>query len=77
MWTRDISQGGIFHFHAEAMEHIEKVNFKESGMVTARVQQKQMHMLGYRWELAYDLCISPASNISVNPGFKTFLLPRN
>ena len=71
---RDIAQGGIFHFDQEVVEKISKVNFREQGVAMARVQHKQMHMLGYLWELAYDLCIAPASNISVNPGFETLLL---
>lgn len=30
-------------------------------------------MVAYHAELAYDLCISPIDNVSMNPGFETCL----
>ena len=61
------SKNGIFHFDSETMKKIEAVNFP------GIARNKPYHMLGYLWELAYDLCIAPGSNISGNPGFETVL----
>jgi hypothetical protein len=63
------TQGGIFFFDATINKKIEAVKFSGSD----RLGQKQLHMLGYLWELSYDLCIAPSSNISSNPGFETVL----
>ena len=63
------TQGGIFHFDAETNNNIDAVKFQGN----PRLQQKQLHMLGYIWELAYDLCLAPGSNISGNPGFEAVL----
>ena len=65
------THAGIFHFDIETNNKIKAVNFQ--GNANSRLQQKQLHMLGYLWELAYDLCIPPASNISGNPGIETVL----
>ena len=62
-------QRGIFHFDEETLKHIGRVNFSGN----SRVQAKQLHMLGYLWELACDLALAPQSNISGNPGFETVL----
>ena len=67
--TCDIAMGGIFHLNNETNKMIDGVNFRG----TVRLQAKQLHMLGYLWELAYDLCIAPGSNILGNPGFETVL----
>ena len=34
---------------------------------------KQMHMVRYLFQLAYDLCIDSVANVSLNPGFETCL----
>lgn len=65
----DVKNGGIFHLNAEINKKIEAVNFKGCN----RLQTKQLHMLGYLWEISYDLCIAPAANISGNPGFEVLL----
>jgi hypothetical protein len=48
---------------------------KEIGQVDFRgdttLQDKQYKMIGYAFEKAYDLLISPAHNVSRNPGFET------
>jgi hypothetical protein len=48
---------------------------KEIGQVDFRgdttLQDKQYKMIGYAFEKAYDLSISPAHNVSRNPGFET------
>ena len=63
------TQKGIFHFSTEDNKKIAAINFAGN----PRLQTKQLHMLGYLWELAYDLSLAPTSNISGNPGFETAL----
>ena len=58
------SERGIFHFDSETKKNIDRVNFRGN----LRLQQKQLQMLGYLWELAY-----PSANISGNPGFESVL----
>jgi hypothetical protein len=65
----DVEQGGIFHLDNETNKRIDAINFRGN----LRLQTKQLNMLGYLWELAYDLCIAPASNVSGNPGFEVLL----
>ena len=50
-------------------DKIEGVNFRGATSLTA----KQMHMVGYLFELAYDLCIDYVANVSLNPGFEMAL----
>ena len=35
------------------------------------LEEKQLHMAGYLFELVYDLMISPRDNVSRSPGFET------
>jgi hypothetical protein len=65
----DVEQGGIFCLDNETNKKIDAINFRGN----LRLQTKQLNMLGYLWELAYDLCIAPASNVSGNPGFEVLL----
>ena len=37
------------------------------------LKEKQLVVVGYFLELCYDLCISPRSNVSNNPGFEAIL----
>ena len=50
-------------------------DLKEIGRVNFRghrtLQDKQYKMVGYAFEKAYDLSISPVHNVSRNPGFET------
>jgi hypothetical protein len=62
------TDGGIFHWEL-FIEKIQGVNFR--GVTT--LEAKQMHMIGYLFELAYDLCIDSVANVSLNPGFETCL----
>ena len=65
--THNIANNGIFLLDDETNKRIDGVNFHGA---TGQLQAKQLHMLGYLWELAYDLCIAPGSNMSGNPGFE-------
>ena len=52
-----------------------KVALKRIGAVAfagcSTLEEKQLHMVGYLFELAYDLMISPTDNVSRSPGFET------
>ena len=65
----DVYEGGIFHLDRETNNKNNNINFKGN----KRLQEKQLNMLGYLWELTYDLCIAPASDISGNSGFEVLL----
>ncbi len=58
---------GIFSWSKEMLEHVSKVKF--AGCST--LAEKQLHMIGYMFELLYDLMISPRDNVSRSPGFET------
>ena len=67
--TNDMESGGIFYFDDATNNKINEVNFRGSSCLPT----KQLNMLGYLWEFAYDLCIAPGSNISGNPGLEVLL----
>jgi len=50
-----------------ALERVAAINFP--GSLT--LAEKQLHMVGYLFELVYDLMISPRDNVSRSPGFET------
>ena len=64
-----VKNGGIFHFDKATNTKINAVNFRGN----SRLENKQLNMLSYLWELAYDLCIAPADNVSGNAGFEVLL----
>jgi hypothetical protein len=68
--TRNVlsSSGGIFHWD-EYTAKIDGVNFRDANSLA----YKQIHMVGYLFELAYDLCLNPVDNVSLNPGLETCL----
>jgi hypothetical protein len=37
------------------------------------LEEKQLHMVGYLFELAYNLMIAPQDNVSRSPGFESCL----
>ena len=51
---------------------LDKVDAMNEGTCTTR-REKQLVILGYSFELAYDLCLSPSWNVSENPGFESRL----
>lgn len=65
--TRDEGDGGVFLFDDTDKENINKVHFR--GLNTFR--EKDVEMVAYLLELAYDLAIAPRDNISSSPGFET------
>ena len=40
---------------------------------TNTLQEKQLTVVGYFFELCYDICLSPRHNVSNNPGFESIL----
>ncbi len=60
-------EGSLFHWGDEVMGRLGGVQFPGN----LDVRQKQLHMVGYLFELCYDLCIASDKNISKNPGFET------
>ena len=60
------TQDGIFYFDADTNTEIDTVGFSGA----SRLQTKQLNMLGYLWEIGYDLCVAPGSNISGSAGFE-------
>jgi hypothetical protein len=68
MLTTDVNSSGIFHWDDYA-DKIQAFNFRGATSLV----EKQMHMVGYLFELAYDLCISSVDNVSLNPGLETCL----
>ena len=67
--TTDAVRGGIIFHWDEHIDEIARVNFRGDALLAA----KQMHMIGYLFELAYDVCIDSVANISLNPGLETCL----
>mmetsp|Transcript_43463 Transcript_43463/g.73934 ORF Transcript_43463/g.73934 Transcript_43463/m.73934 type:complete len:596 (-) Transcript_43463:239-2026(-) len=60
-------ENGLLSWSASALTRVAAVNFP--GSLT--LKEKQLHMVGYLFELAYDLMISPRENVSRSPGFET------
>ena len=48
------------------LDHIKQVNFK-----VTTLQEKQLRMIAYLFELAYDLMLAQRDNVSRSPGFET------
>lgn len=63
------TKAGLFEFSEAEVAHISAVNFP--GQLT--LEQKILHVLGYMFELFYDLCLSPQDNVSMNPGCEIML----
>ena len=63
---RDTEQG-FLRFENEFKNKIEKVSFNGA----RNIQDKQMHMVAYLFELAYDIALGSTNNASTSPGFET------
>jgi hypothetical protein len=59
----------VFLFDADSKVKVGRVNFAG----TSSLADKQLHMVGYLCELAYDLGLGLLDNVSSNPGFETCL----
>ena len=58
----------LFHWSNKTTRQINKLSWKGE-----TYERKCLHMTGYLMELAYDLCIPPALNVSRNPCFEIAL----
>ena len=69
--TIDALRRGVFHWD----EHINKIRGVNLfwGVITL-LAAKQMHMIGYLFELAYNICINYVANGSLNPGLESVLV---
>ena len=68
--TRDCTtQGNVYHFDAGTTQKIDSMNIAGA----SRTETKKLNMLGYLWEIAYDLCLAPQSNISGSAGFENLI----
>ena len=61
--------GGVFLWPPNVLERVNKVKL----VGCTSLQEKQLQIVGYLFELFYDLMISPEDNVSVSPGFETCL----
>jgi hypothetical protein len=59
----------MFFFDAESKVKVGRVHFSGASSLA----DKQLHMIGYLCELAYDLGPGLLDNVSSNPGFETCL----
>ena len=67
--STDEDGDNIFFWSEEVLEYLDKS--KEGSCTT--LKEKQLVMVGYMFELLYDLCLSPLWNVSQNPGFESRL----
>mmetsp|Transcript_37431 Transcript_37431/g.87063 ORF Transcript_37431/g.87063 Transcript_37431/m.87063 type:complete len:89 (-) Transcript_37431:179-445(-) len=63
------AENGLLHWPSDVLAYVGKVKFP--GCVT--LHEKQLHMVGYLFELHYDLLLEPSRNVSASPGFETCL----
>ena len=61
--------GRVLLWPPSVLEKVNKVKFAGC----SSIEDKQLHMVGYLFELFYDLLIEPAANVSQSPGFETCL----
>ena len=67
--TIDMSENGIFSFDENKKKRIDVLKFRGRNTTT----QKRVDVIAYLIELCYDIAISPANNVSQNPGFESCL----
>ena len=60
------AKGGVFHWGEVELAKIREANIKG----THTLRDKQLHFVGFAFELFYDLLLSPRHNISRAPGYE-------
>ena len=65
MFQKDYGNGGIFGYTKEDMDNIQRVNFRGRSN-----EEKFIEMVGYLFELGYELALSRKYNVSQSPGFE-------
>jgi len=61
-------EDGLLSWEGAILERLQKASLGCNGL-----QDKQLHAVGYLFELCYDLALSPERNVSQNPGFESLL----
>ena len=67
--TADLDTGGIFSYNCDTKESLNRAK----GRGNMSIQKKQILLVAYLAELAFDISIAAADNISKNPGFESFI----
>ena len=67
--TGELENGGLFSYTNEEKRKIDSCNMRGRGTTML----KRIDIVAYLFELGYDLSISPADNVSHNPGFESVL----
>ena len=67
--TGELENGGLFSYTNEEKRKIDSCNMRGRGTTML----KRIDIVAYLFELGYDLSISPADNVSQNPGFESVL----
>ena len=68
LWMTQVDGGG-FHWNRNCVRQLER----KATRTNTTLKAQQLEMLGYLFELVYDLAISPVHNVSSNPGFESIL----
>jgi hypothetical protein len=61
----------ILNWPTTCIEKLKKWNLRGVGIDD--IQERQLHMASYLFELGYDLCLSPRDNVSLAPGFESII----
>ena len=67
-----VESGGFFSFQG-VQEKINNLQFGGCDQTKIGRDNKILHMLGYMWELSYELCLSPSFDVSESFGFELAL----
>ena len=62
---KDYCEGGVFFYTKKEYNSIKRENFNGRSE-----KENFMEMVGYLFELGYDLALSPRHNSSESPGFE-------
>jgi hypothetical protein len=64
-----MKEGGLLSWEGAILSKLEKASLSKCNAL----KDKQLHAVGYLFELCYDLAILPSQNVSQNPGFESLL----
>ena len=66
---KDIKNGGLFYYSSSIIASIQKLKMGDISL-----EEKQLHMVGFLFELMYDVSIVTEHNVSESPVFECFLV---
>mmetsp|Transcript_40138 Transcript_40138/g.46974 ORF Transcript_40138/g.46974 Transcript_40138/m.46974 type:complete len:106 (-) Transcript_40138:58-375(-) len=61
------NEEGLFVWSEDAIKKTDAMNVGSC----KTLRERQLVLIAYLFEIAYDLCISPIHNVSRNPGFES------